>query len=178
MIGRKLINTHRSSQNSKGIALIFMAIAVAGMILVVMNPQHYSSEETGEQMVMDSTLAESIHQQQSAYSGYVVRTVIITVCIIVILLVIANIYRRRRRSDLPNSFGLSVLGKKYISTKHYLLLLKFNGRLLLVGVTDSSFTLLSNIGDDEEMFDDSISKSDNFSDLVRKYSRHRNKAKE
>lgn len=173
MIGRTMYNAFKPKQNSKGLAMVFMTIAIVGMVLMATNSYQGSSLKNNNSASTDSTLASSINQQRSSYSIYAIRTVIITVCIVVILFVIANIYRRQKRSDLPNTFDLKVLGRKYVSAKHYLLLLKFKKRLLLVGVTDSSFELLCEIDDQDESDDEVMLRTDSFSDLVRKYSRRR-----
>jgi flagellar biogenesis protein FliO len=135
----------RSQRSSMGIALIFLLIALAGMILIYVGPEKSDSnppsEITGEKTASPASGA--------TLKTYVIRTVLVTGIIILIIVTGSRIFRQRTGRDISGQLPLNIIGRKYIGPKQSLLIVLVGGKQLLLGVTDSSIQLLTDLTDEE-----------------------------
>jgi len=138
-------------RGSLGVALIFILIAIIGMILIYTKPDHKKSESAPMPEVESGQLQKSY--PKPALGSYLIRTVVVTGAIIVLIIIGAKVYRRRLKNDLPFRFQLKVVGRKYLSPKQYLAVIKTGQRHLLLGVTDNSIQLLTELNDEELISD-------------------------
>jgi|GEM_PF-749109 len=134
-------------RGSLGVAFIFILIAIIGMILVYTKPDDQKSKPAPEPEVESEQIQKSY--PKPALGSYLIRTVVVTGAIIVFIVVGAKVYRRRLKNDLPFRFQLKLVGRKYLSPKQYLAVIKTGQRHLLLGVTDNSIQLLTELKDEE-----------------------------
>lgn len=139
-------------RGSLGAAFIFILIAIIGMILVYTKPDSKKSEAAPVPEI------ESGQNQKSypkpAWEVYLFRTVVVTGAIVVLIVIGAKVYRRRLKNNLPFQFQLKLVGRKYLSPKQYLAIIKTGQRHLLLGITDNSIQLLTELNDEELISDE------------------------
>jgi len=139
-------------RGSLGVALIFILIAIIGMILVYTKPDYQKSKSAPVPEVESEQIQKNY--PKPALGSYLIRTVVVTGAIIVLIIIGAKVYRRRLKNDLPFRFQLKVVGRKYLSPKQYLTIIKTGQRHLLLGVTDNSIQLLTELQDEELISDE------------------------
>jgi flagellar biogenesis protein FliO len=139
-------------RGSLGIAFVFILIAIVGMLLVYTNPGSKKAKP------VPAAEAESGQTQQDntkpTLGSYLIRTILVTGAIVVLIVIGAKVYRRRVQNDLPFQFQLKLIGRKYLGPKHYLAVIKTGQRHLLLGVTDNSIQLLTELNEEELVSDE------------------------
>lgn len=135
---RKPIN---SKQANFLFIAIFAIIAVLGFVSIL-SPSSSSTVEAEDQPL----------QTRSTYSGYLFRVVAVTLAMVVFLIVGLRIYRKQIQLQGKNSINLDLLGRYYINDKQYLLKVAIDDRNLLLGVSENSINMITelDLGDDDQ----------------------------
>lgn len=140
-----------SKKGSYGLALVFAVVTIIGAILMYSSPPGVADRQKETNSVQT---AEKVTTQDetfdSNYSGYVLRTVLVTLFIIILIIAIAKIYRNRVHQEVNNRIEMHVLGRKYIGPKQFLLMVNVERRNLLLGVTDNSINLIASYEPEED----------------------------
>jgi len=135
-----------TQKGSKGQALLFFVIAIIGLVLIYTYPpaSHPNTSTVVQKSSDDGEQKLALQRTDSGHFGrYILRTMVVTAMIIVMILAISRIYRRRQKSDIPDSYDLNIIGRKYLGPRSSLLVVKFGKKQLLLGVTDSGIQRLS-----------------------------------
>lgn len=130
-----------SGKKSYLIALIFILIAVMGLMTMLSSIQGISKSDKVERHILEKQKVES--SQKSSYTGFVLRIVLITVALIILTFLGAKWYRNRSRSDISDKMRMDIIGRRYIDSKHSLLMVRVNGRKILLGITDNSINRIA-----------------------------------
>ncbi|MDP8237473.1 MAG: flagellar biosynthetic protein FliO [Candidatus Hatepunaea meridiana] len=150
----KFRSQNAPKRGSLGVAMIFIAIAVIGVMLTISSPskKQKSSEIEKPSLETVQPLETVQHNQikKSNYSSYLLRVILITAAIIAVILVGSRLYRKQMRLGDSNKVNISILGRQYISPKHSLIMVRVTGRRFLLGITDSSVNLISEFEDEIE----------------------------
>ena len=117
--------------------LVFLGLFIFSILLLlffggnnssdIINPIENNSDNSG------SSRINMMH--------YLLKTIGITGIILILLIVGLNWYKYKIPSK-KNNFSMKVLGKQYISSKQYLMMVKVDGQKMLLGVTDHSVGLI------------------------------------
>lgn len=140
-------NNTQQKRGSMGAALIFMLIAVMGVLLIYLSPTSKLSNSQSQYGYADSTSTEitnaTLEKAAPSGIGYVFRSLLIMGSILIFFYVGMRIYRRKKTGNMPGYYQVRVLGRQYLGPKQYLALVEWNDQRLLLGVTDNQITKLS-----------------------------------
>jgi len=147
----------RGRSGSLGLALLFMVIAVLGIVMTMNRTSHRSSLAMSDSAYVTSENAES----PRSFGSYVVRTIVVTGMIIIILLLAMKYYKKRNVIDGAGRYHFEILGKRHLSPKQYLVMVRVEESKLLLGVTDHSINLIKEFAetDEDEKFEQSTPMS-------------------
>ena len=105
-------------------------------------------------------------------SSFEVVQAFIPLILIVVLLYGALLYIKKKgfrlRPAVSSKHGIEVLSTQPIMPKKYLSLIKVKDKVLVVGMTDNSISLLKEIDYDESFKNNSGEKNESFSEIFRK----------
>jgi flagellar biogenesis protein FliO len=144
MFSRKNVNTGRSG--SMGLALLFLMIAVLGIVMTMnRKPQR-------PQLAMpdSSYVVPEYSETARSFGSFIARTVAVTGLIIMVLLMVRKYLKKHNVSDGSGRFQFEVLGKRYLSPKQYLAMVRVENSRILLGVTDHSINLIREFPETEE----------------------------
>ncbi len=130
----KLKKAVYSKQGTNLFAIIFALMAILGFISIL-------SPEVAEQV----PASEEAFSSRTIYSGYLLRVVIVTVTMIVILIVGLKFYKKRMKISGKDNLNMNVLGRHYISDKQYLLKVMIEDKYLLLGISESNISYLTQL---------------------------------
>jgi len=136
----------QSGKKSYLIALIFILIAVMGLMMMFSSIQGISKSDKVEQDTPEGQKAES--SLKSSYTGFVIRVVLITIVLIILTFLGAKWYKRRSRSSISDRMKMDIISRRYIDSKHYLLMVRVDGRKILLGITDNSINRIAEYEED------------------------------
>ena len=126
---------HISNKRATAIfALLFALIAILGLVSII-TPQ--PGTDTGDQ--------EAPLKTRSTYSGYLFRVVAVTITLVVFLVVGLRVYRKQVMLRGKNSLSINLLGRYYINDRQYLLKVAIDDRNLLLGVSEGSISLITEL---------------------------------
>ncbi len=145
MISNRANNSSKRA-GSMGLALLFLAIAILGIAMTT----HRSSQRPSLAAPDSSFVLQNNTESPKSFSSLVVRTVVVTGVLIVIFLMAIKYYKKRITPDSSGRFHFEVLGKRYLSPKQYLVMVRVDESRLLLGVTDHSINLLKEYIETEE----------------------------
>lgn len=158
------------SRKSYGIALVFVFIAVMGIIMTISSFSRISEPNQGNPPDSKEKKVETTFE--SNYPRFVIKTIIITCAIIILFVLGAKLYKRRHRSEISGRIKMDIVGRKYIDSKHYLLMVNVCGQRLLLGVSDNSINLIAEYEDSNsnENFDEANTSQmdDQFSRILKR----------
>jgi len=137
------------NQSSKSLALVFLLIALIGVMLAFRQPSTSHSPWKGAN-VTDSTLTYQdyptpANQPKSSLAGYILRTTLTLGLLFVALYFGLRFYRNKMRTSQGSSGSIRLAGKFYFNPKQYLVAVIWKERELLLGVTENQITRLSEI---------------------------------
>ena len=148
---------HRQGKSSVRLTAALAVISVFILILFILFPGDGAANEIAQ---INSENGGSTVPFKSNYSQYFLRTLGIT-GIIIILIIVGLKWYKNKLSPEGNFFSLEVLGKQHISPKQYLMMVRIEGKKLLMGVTEQSINLVKEFED--EISDEIIADGDNSS---------------
>jgi len=132
-----------TAKRSTGAALLFAIILIMGMLWIFNDPpgteydKPVTQTETSQNQLSDKTPKPI----QTNYGWYFFRMIAVTGFLITVIVVGARFYKRKM-AQTGRMFEMKVLGKQYISTKQYLMMIKVEDKKILLGITDQSINLL------------------------------------
>lgn len=139
------------AKKSYGAVAVFALIALAGALLTLSSYPGGGKTIAGvEPETVNPKVSVSL---PSVGIQYVTKTVLVTGLFVLFLLLGTKWYKKRWRNKVASAVDFTILGRRYLSSKHYLLLIRIKNRDLLLGVTDQNITLLANDeseGEEEE----------------------------
>jgi len=159
-----------SARKSYGLALVFVLIAVMGFVMTYSSlPQISKSNEESSPVLEEKKVKKTY---ESSYPIFVIKTILMTGAIIVLFVLGAKLYRKRQKSEIFDRIKMDIVSRKYIDSKHYLVMVKVHGRMLLLGVSDNSVNLISEYEDDasDENINEAgtMQKEDHFSGILKR----------
>ena len=92
----------------------------------------------------------------TAYSSYLMKVMAVTFLMIAALIVGLRVYRKQMHLRGKNNLKLNVLGKFYLNDKQYLMKVNIDDRDLLLGVSEQSINLITELSMDAEPEDPSF----------------------
>ena len=140
-----------SKQGTTIFAIIFALMAILGLMSIM-------SPDTAE----EASSTETLHTPNT-YTGYLLRVVVVTITMIVVLIVGLKIYNKQMKLKGKNSLNLNVMGRHYINDKQYLLKVNIEDRNLLLGVTESNISLITEL---ESMVEDDDQEAASFGTIL------------
>lgn len=164
-------NSHsKPGRKSYGLALVFMLIAVIGILMSFSSLPQNAKSDRGTQPV--SAEKEAGTTFASSYPGFVIKTIIITCAIIVLFVLGAKLYKKQQRSEIFDKIKIDIIGRKYIDAKHYLIMVSVQSRQLLLGVSDNSINLIAEYDDntsaESNIATDTLQNDDQFSRILKR----------
>lgn len=129
---------HRQGKSSNRLTAVLAVVSVLILILFFLFPGESTTD--GVVPVHSENSGEAV-PFKSNYSHYFLRTLGITGLIIIIILVGFKWYKNKFSIE-GDYFSMEVLGKQHISPKQYLMMVRIEGRKLLMGVTEQSINLV------------------------------------
>ena len=96
----------------------------------------------------DTTLIK-YRQSSHEYTGGIIKTIVISALFIIFLIAGIILFRKKFKSSRAFGMDMEILGKKYFGQKQFLIMVKIEGRKLLLGVTDNSINLIKEFEVDE-----------------------------
>jgi len=136
------------AKKSYGAVAVFSIIALMGALLTLSS---YPGKEKASLVVAQSTAKPFVNAYpRNVGIKYVTKTVLITGLFILFLLLAMKWYKKRWRDKNDNPVNFVILGRRYLSSKHYLLLVRVKNYELVLGVTDQNITLLNKYESEDE----------------------------
>lgn len=164
-------NSHsKPGRKSYGLALVFMLIAVMGILMTFSSLPQNAKSDQGSQPVSAEKGAGTTFD--SNYPGFVLKTIIVTGAIIVLFVLGAKLYKKQQRSEIFDKIKIDIIGRKYIDAKHYLIMVSVQGRQLLLGVSDNSISLIAEYDDntsaESNIATNTLQNDDQFSRILKR----------
>jgi len=129
---------HRQGKTSIRLPVVFAVLSVILLILFFLFPGESATNDVAQ--AHSSNYGESV-SFSSNYSHYFLRTLGITGLIIILILVGFKWYKNKLSFE-GDYFSMEILGKQHISPKQYLMMVRIEGRKLLMGVSEHSINLV------------------------------------
>jgi len=133
-----------SKQSTLIFALIFAAIAILGFASLI-------SPAASTKIAAPNEAVSS----QGTYSGYLTRVVIVTFTMVVVLIIGLRIYKQQMVLKGKNNLAVTIMGRHYINDKQYLLKVNIESKNMLLGITESNITFLTELQHSEAEADES-----------------------
>ncbi len=155
--------SRRSAKGSPILALLFALITLMGVWSIF----------TPEKPALDPEIQVSSMEPQSltdpSYGEYLIRIGLVTVALIVILIVGGRILQRRGTRLGNADLGIRILGRRYVSQKHFFLKIVVEDRVLLLGAGDQGLQLITELNplDEEEIPKTESRAAPRFRDMFR-----------
>ncbi len=146
MINRSPKFEFASGKRSTGVALLFVLVMIMGMLWIFNDPPGTQYDKPSLESPLQNQEPKPI---QTNYGWYFFRIIAVTGFLIVLFVVGAKYYKRKM-TQTGHYFDMRVLGKQYISTKQYLMMVRVEDRKMLLGVTDHSINLLKEFDENED----------------------------
>jgi len=138
MINPNRFFRYRQGKTSMRFPVVLAVVSVLILILFFLFPSESTTYDAAQ--IHSSNKGESV-PFNSNYSHFIFRTLGITGFIIVLILVGFKWYKNKLSFD-DNYFSMEVLGKQHINPKQYLMMVRIEGRKLLMGVSEQSINLI------------------------------------
>ena len=109
-------------------------------------------------------------------SGYLFKVILVTV-IIMVLIVLGAKWYGKFSTIAGSSSQIKILAKTHIGSKQILLIIRIEGRKLLLGVTDHSINLISDLGESNESEDEqlnTVQEYPNFASFLKQFRKGKN----
>ena len=135
---------HRQGKTSIRLPVVLAVVSVLILILFFLFPGENATNDIAQ--IHSGNNGESV-PFNSNYSHYFLRTLGITGLIIILILVGFKWYKNKLSFE-GDYFSMEILGKQHISPKQYLMMVRIEGRKLLMGVTEQSINLVKEFADD------------------------------
>lgn len=90
----------------------------------------------------------------SSYGGYLLRVMLITLALIAVLIVVARVAKKQNMLAQTTDLKMRILGKRYISPKQYFMKVMIDDRYLLLGVSEQSINLITELAEPGELPDE------------------------
>ena len=139
------------SGGSRLLALVFFLIVIMGAVQVLA-PSGSTAART--RPAMNSAVSDSTYVPMEistpGLAGHIWKVVAVTAAIIGFFWLTARLYRRKMMPDFHKGGRFEVLGREHLSPKNYLVMVRVEGRKLLLGVTDMSVNMLAEFDESEE----------------------------
>lgn len=168
----------KTGTNSKN---LIYGIGIVGLILVVLSfvifdeePQQKESL-TGHEIVQADSTNYTVPARPDL-GGYLFKVIIITGIILVLIVIIARWYGKFSQIKTGPS-RIKILAKHSLGPKQLILLIKIEGRKLLLGATEKSINLLSDMGIAEDSDEDNyepISEPASFATILKHFRKGKN----
>ena len=135
-----MINPNRffGHRQGKRLPVILAVVSVLILILFFLFPGKITTNDVAQ--IHSGNNGESV-PFNSNYSHFIFRTLGITGFIIVLILAGFKWYKNKLSLE-DNYFSMEVLGKQHINPKQYLMMVRIEGRKLLMGVSEQSINLI------------------------------------
>ena len=165
-------------KGSLGFAVIFIVVMLWGVYLL------YSGEpkELIPPSIVDGQTENATPKSMGKelnIADQILRTMVITGVLIVIILIIARWYRRSFADGrIGSRLNIKILGRHYFDARHSLTMVEVAERKLLLGITDSSISLITEFDADSKvsldaMIDAPKDHSDLFSVMLNRFGKKR-----
>lgn len=135
---------HRQGKPSIRLTVVLAVVSVLILILFFLFPGE--STANGVAPIISENNGGPV-PFKSNYSHYFLKTLGITGLIIMLILVGFKWYKNKFSFE-GDYFSMEVLGKQHISPKQYLMMVRIEGRKLLMGVTEQSINLVKEFAED------------------------------
>ena len=129
---------HGQGKTSIRLPVVFAVVSALILILFILFPGENATNDVAQ--ANSSNYGESV-PFNSNYSHYFLRTLGITGIIIILILVGFKWYKNKLSFE-GDYFSMEILGKQHISPKQYLMMVRIEGRKLLMGVSEHSINLV------------------------------------
>jgi len=165
----KPINMNK--KGSFGIAVIFAMIALIGA-LMVLSPDNKKPENVIDQEVSENSQFGKGNRPD--YLKYMSRMIIVTSLMIIVIIYGAKWYKGKMQRNDSYTLSMKILGKQFLGSKHFLTMVRIDGKNFLLGVTDQSINLISEfpeiIEHEENKNSDSnpLSSSETFNGILKR----------
>ncbi|HMA62874.1 MAG TPA: flagellar biosynthetic protein FliO [bacterium] len=148
------------------VALLFLVVAAIGIWMAFSKNSEPQSE--GQVQKAQSSYADTVSAQEQTtpsrkdtslikyrqssdeYSGGIIKTIVISALFIIFLIAGIILFRKKFKSSRAFGMDMEILGKKYFGQKQFLIMVKIEGKKLLLGVTDQSIHLIKEFEVDED----------------------------
>jgi len=137
---------HRQGKTSIRLPVVIAVVSVLILILFFLFPGDSATNDVAQ--IHSGNNGESV-PFNSNYSHYFLRTLGITGLIIILILVGLKWYKNKLSFE-GDYFSMEVLGKQHISPKQYLMMVRIEGRKLLMGVSEQSINLVKEFVEEEK----------------------------
>ena len=129
---------HGQGKTSIRLPVVFAVVSALILILFILFPGENATNDVAQ--ANSSNYGESV-PFNSNYSHYFLKTLGITGIIIILILVGFKWYKNKLSFE-GDYFSMEILGKQHISPKQYLMMVRIEGRKLLMGVSEHSINLV------------------------------------
>ena len=137
---------HGQGKTSIRLTVVFAVVSALILILFILFPGENATNDVAQ--ANSSNYGESV-PFNSNYSHYFLRTLGITGIIIILILVGFKWYKNKLSFE-GDYFSMEILGKQHISPKQYLMMVRIEGRKLLMGVSEQSINLVKEFVEEEK----------------------------
>mgnify|MGYP001958827634 FL=1 len=131
---------------SMRLPVVLAVVSVLILILFFLFPGESTTNDAAQ--IHSGNSGESV-PFNSNYSHFIFRTLGITSFIIVFILAGFKWYKNKLSFE-DNYFSMEVLGKQHINPKQYLMMVRIEGRKLLMGVSEQSINLIKEFMEEEK----------------------------
>jgi flagellar biogenesis protein FliO len=138
---------YRQGKISMRYPVVLAVVSVLILILFFLFPGESTTSDAAQ--IHSGNNGESV-PFNSNYSYFIFRTLGITGFIIVLILVGFKWYKNKLSFE-DNYFSMEVLGKQHINPKQYLMMVRIEGRKLLLGVSEQSINLIKEFIEEKKM---------------------------
>lgn len=165
-------------KGSLGFAVIFIVLMLWGFYLLYSGePKELTPPPTNNGQTENVT-PKSMGKELNI-ADQILRTMVITGVLIVIILIIARWYRRSFADGrIGSRLNIKILGRHYLDARHSLTMVEVAERKLLLGLTDTSISLITEFDADSKvstdaMIDTQNNRSDLFSVMLNRFGKKR-----
>jgi len=135
-----------------------------------------NSDSTNSYQVVQADSASYTVPSRPNLSSYLLKVILVTIIVIVLIIIGAKWYGKLAQFTGPPQ-KIKILSKNHIGSKQLLLLVRIEGRKLLLGVTDHSINLISDLGESDESEDDqfeTVQEHASFSSFLKQFRKGKN----
>jgi len=155
--------------------IVILILIITSIFYLTWNSEPDIASPVNYQKAQPDSIDQTLTPRQNL-SGYFLKVIVVTVLILGIIIIGAKWYGKLNNAGNSSS-GIKILARNHIGTKQQIILVKIEGKKLLLGVTENNINLISDMGVSDEEEDSKYEKAQEyprFSDFLKQLRKDKN----